>query len=188
MQSGIITRGCAPSDAHPLVETVAQASDMELATIYAFWQAQPDTVTVRTLAIGIIEREILERISLDANEVLTPAQQRRVMTFARSATATIRAFESFYVGISEECDAVWIIYHDHQLGRSLPHAIQVDEDGAVCGALDGESIDRLGARLRIVNIIPLFAEDGTDTMLFNSFKPPLRLAITMSAETTLPRS
>ena len=60
MQSKIIARGCAPTDAQPLVETVALASDMELATIYGFWQAQPDTVTVRTLAIGIIEREILE--------------------------------------------------------------------------------------------------------------------------------
>ena len=116
--------------------------------------------------------------------MLTPAQQRRVMTFARSATATIRAFESFYVGISEECGAVWIIYHDRQLGRSLPHAIQVDEDGAICGAMDSESAERLGARLRIVNIIPLFAEDGTDTVLFNSFKPPLHLATTANAETT----
>src|SRR5262245_39204806 len=129
MQTEIITRGCAPTHAHPLVETVAQARDTELATIYAFWQGQPETVTVRTLAIGIIEREILERISLDATEVLTLVQQRRVMTFARSTTATIRAFESFYVGICDEEDAVWIIYHDRQLGRSLPHAIQVEEDG-----------------------------------------------------------
>lgn len=179
MPSEIIARGCAPDDTHPLVETVARASNAELAAIYAFWQTQPDIMNVRSLAIGIIEHEIFERNSLDATVVLTSGQQRRVMTFARSATITVGAFERFYVVISLSSDTVWIIYHERQLGRSCPHAIQVDADGTVCGAVDGELVERL-SRLPIVNIIPLFAEDGSDTALLNIFKPPLQLSKTIT--------
>jgi hypothetical protein len=174
MSSEIITRGCAPDDAHPLVETVARASNAELAAIYAFWQSQPDTITVRTLAIGIIEREILERISLDATAALTPRQQHRVMTFARSAPTAIDAFERFYVVMGAASDSVWIVYDECQLGRSCAHAIQVDTDGTVCGAVEGELASPL-SQLPIVNIVPLFAEDGSDTPLLNSFKPLLKL-------------
>jgi hypothetical protein len=174
MVSEITTRGCAPDEAHPLVETVARASNAELAAIYVCWQSQPDTINVRTLAIGIIEREILERISLDASDALTPGQQQRVMTFARGASATIDAFERFYVVIDVSSDSVWIVYHERQLGRLRAHAIQVDTDGTICDAVEGELADSL-SRLLIVNIIPLFAEDGSDTPLLNNFKPPLEL-------------
>jgi hypothetical protein len=178
MVSEITTRGCAPDDAHPLVETVARASNTELAAIYACWQSQPHTINVRGLAIGIIEREILERISLDATATLTPGQQQRVMTFARGASATIDAFERFYVVMSAGSDSVWIVYSECQLGRSHAHAIQVDSDGTVCDAVDGELADPL-SQLPIVNIIPLFAEDGSDTPLLNNFKPPLKLLDTV---------
>jgi hypothetical protein len=174
MPSDIFAHGCMPDDTHPLVETVARASNAELAAIYAFWQSQPDTINVRSLAIGIIEREILERTSLDASAALTPGQQHRVMTFARGARTAIDAFEGFYVVMSVSSDSVWIIYSERQLGRSRTHAIQVDTDGIVCGAVDGESADPL-SQLPILNIIPLFAEDGSDTPLLNSFKPPLKL-------------
>ena len=174
MPSEVIVRGCAPDEANPLVETVARASNTELAAIYAFWQSQPHTINVRALAIGIIEREILERISLDATAVLTAGQQHRVMTFARGAPTTIEAFECFYVMMAAVSDCVWIVYNECQLGRSRTHAIQVDTDGMICDAVDGEWVDLL-SQLPIVNIIPLFAEDGSDTPLLNSFKPPLKL-------------
>ena len=129
---------------------------------------------MRALAIEIIEREILERISLDAIAVLTPGQQHRVMTFARVASATIDAFERFYVVMSAGSESVWIVYDECQLARSRTHAIQVDTDGMICDAVDGELADPL-SQLPMVNIIPLFAEDGSDTPLLNSFKPPLKL-------------
>jgi hypothetical protein len=42
----------------------------------------------------------------------------------------------------------------------------------------GELADPL-SQLPIVNIIPLFAEDGSDTPLLNNFKPPLKLLDTV---------
>jgi hypothetical protein len=174
MLSDIIVRGCAPDDTHPLVDTVARASNAELATIYTFWQSQPDTINVRMLAINIIERETLERVSVDATDALTPGQQQRVMTFARGAPATIDAFERFYIVNGADSESVWIVYSERQLGRARAHAIQVDSDGTVCGAVEGELAEPL-SQLPIVNIIPLFAEDESDTLLLNSFKPPLKL-------------
>ena len=174
MSSEIITRGCAPDDAHPLVETAARASNAELAIIYAFWQSQPDTINVRSLAIGIIEREILERISMDATAALTPGQQQRMMTFARSAPTAIDAFERFYVVMGVGNDSVWIVYYERRLGRSCAHAIQVDTDGTICGAVDGAVAERFST-LPAVNIIPLFAEDGSDARVLSTFKPLLKL-------------
>jgi hypothetical protein len=177
MLSKIVACGCAPTDTYPLTETVTRASNAELTDIYHFWQSQPDTMNVRLLAIGIIEREILERISLDASEVLTAEQQRRVMTFARGASERIAAFEHFYVVMGSETQSVWIIYSERQLARPYAHAILVDADGAVCGIIDGKLAERLG-ELPIVDIRTLFAEDGSDTPLLASFKPPLAIDAT----------
>ena len=174
MPSEIIACGCAPDEAHPLVDTVARASPSELAAIHAFWQAQPDSLNVRALALSIIEREIFERTSLDAMAVLTPAQQRRVLTFARRATNAIPAFESFYVVLNIERSTVWIVYHERQQGRSQAHALQVDIDGCISDNVDGAYAEAL-SRQSIINIIPLLAEDGSDTVVFQTFKPPLIL-------------
>jgi hypothetical protein len=174
MPSEIIARGCTPDEAHPLVETVARASASELTAIHTFWQAQPDSLNVRALALSIIEREIFERTSLDATAVLTPAQQRRVLTFARRATSAIPAFESFYVVLSIEHSTVWIVYHERQQGRSQAHALQVDIDGCISDSVAGVQAEALN-QLSIINIIPLLAEDGSDTSVFQIFKPPFIL-------------
>ena len=174
MLSQIIARGCAPDDAHPLVDSVARASTSELVAIYAFWQGQPDGLNVRALALSIIEREIFERISLDATAVLTPGQQRRVLTFARRAPTTIPAFEHFYIVVDSDSGTVWIVYHERQQGRSQAHALQIDAEGCISDSVDGAQAEAL-SQLSIVNIIPLLAEDGSDTIVFTSFKPPLVL-------------
>jgi hypothetical protein len=171
MPSEIIARGCAPDEAHPLVDTVARASLSQLADIHTFWQAHPDSLNMRALALSIIEREIFERTSLDATAVLTPAQQRRVLAFARRATCSIPAFESFYVVLNIERSTVWMVYHERQQGHSLPHALQVDADGCISDSVDGIQAEALN-QLSIINIIPLLAEDGSDTMVFQTFKPP----------------
>jgi hypothetical protein len=174
MPSEIIVRGCAPDNAHPLVDSVARASTSELAAIDAFWQAQPDSLNVRALALSIIEREIFERTSLDATAVLTLGRQRRVLTFAHRATTTIPAFESFYVVMNIESGTVWIVYHERQHGRSQAHALQIDTDGCISDSVDGAQAEAF-SQLPIINIIPLLAEDGSDTIVFNTFKPPLTL-------------
>src|SRR5262249_26138215 len=94
--------------------------------------------------------------------------------FARGASATIDAFERFYVVMGVGSGSVWIVYDECQLGRSRAHAIQVDTDGTICDAVEGELADPL-SQLPVVNIIPLFAEDGSDTPLLNSFKPLFNL-------------
>jgi len=174
MPSEIIAWGCAPDEAHPLVDTVARAGISKLAAIYAFWQAQPDSMNVRALVLSIIERTIFERISLDATAVLTSEQQRRVLTFARRATTTIAAFEHFYIVIDSDSGTVWIVYHERQHGRSQAHALQVDAEGCISDSVDGAQAEAL-SQLSIINIIPLLAEDGSDTIVFTSFKPPLIL-------------
>jgi hypothetical protein len=174
MPSEIIAHGRAPDNAHPLVDSVARASTSELVAIDAFWQGQPDGLNVRALALSIIEREIFERISLDATAVLTPGQQRRVLTFARGAPSTIQAFESFYVVMNIERRIVWIVYHERQQGRSQAHALQIDAEGCISDSVDGAQAEAL-SQLSIINIIPLLAEDGSDTIVFTSFKPPLIL-------------
>src|SRR5687767_8255074 len=129
MHSDIVIRGCAPSDQYPLVDTAAQASNPELAAIYRFWQSQPDIMNVRALALGIIEREVRERTCLDATTVLTPAQQRRVMTFARNAPRAIEAFEGFRVVMGEQADTAWILFTERQLGGSRTQALMIDAEG-----------------------------------------------------------
>src|SRR5215831_11822554 len=115
MCSEIVLRGCAPSEQYPLLDTVTRATNSELAAIYRFWQSQPNTLNVRALALGIIEREIRERSCLDATTALTPAQQRRVMTFARNAPRAIAAFECFRVVIGEQAGTAWILFTERQL-------------------------------------------------------------------------
>ncbi len=130
---------------------------------------------MRALALSIVEREIFERTSLDAMAVLTPAQQRRVLTFARRAASAIPAFESFYVVLNIERSTVWIVYHERQQGRSQAscppgrYRWLHQRQRRWCQLAEALS------QQSIINIIPLFAEDGSDTGVFQIFKPPLIL-------------
>jgi hypothetical protein len=174
MHSQIVQHCCYPSEQHPFSQAITQASNAELALILEFWQQQTSPVNIRSLALSMIEREIPSRICLDASEVLTPAQQRWVMTFARTARDKIAAFERFQVVRGEESDTVWIIYHERQLGdRSQAHALLVDLDGAISGGVTGGVAERLAEGLRQVEIVPLFSEDGSDTYLLAYFRPTL---------------
>jgi hypothetical protein len=177
MHSDIVALGCAPTEHQPLVDTVARASDDELAAIYRFWLNQPPSPhsAVRTLAISIIEREIRWRSCLDATAALTPAQQQRVMTFARTAPVRIKSFEGFRVVKVEASDNVWIIYAETQLGRSQQHAILLDTDGAIVEGVDVDVASRLGVSLHEVDISALCADDGSDIQALEYFKPELRL-------------
>jgi hypothetical protein len=51
---------------------------------------------------------------------------------------------------------------------------QVDAEGCISDSVDGAQAEAL-SQLSIINIIPLLAEDGSDTIVFNTFKPPLIL-------------
>ena len=176
MHSEIVMRGCAPSEQYPLVDTVARASNPELAAIEHFWQSQPDTLNVRALALGIIEREIRERTCLDATRVLTAGQQRRVMTFARNAPRAIEAFVRFRVVMDKQTGTAWILFTERQLGRSRTHALMIDAKGMLTDEMDERLAEQLGAQCADIDIIALFAEDGSDTQLLVYFKPALRLA------------
>lgn len=176
MHSEIVQHGCYPTEQHPFSQTITQASNAELALIFAFWQQQTGPANIRSLALSMIEREIRSRICLDASEVLSTAQQRRVMTFARGARDKIAAFERFQVVRGEQSNTVWIIYHERTLGeRSQAHALLVDPDGAISDGVTGQLAERLAEGLRQIDIIPLFSEDGSDTYLLASFRPTLRL-------------
>jgi hypothetical protein len=94
------------------------------------------------------------------------------MHFLRSAPQTIPGFEGFQV-VKGDSAITWVIYRERGRVLSRTHALMIGAEGVTSAGRDGRLAERLGAELRQVNILSLFASDGSDDWLLPYYKPKL---------------